>query len=44
MGAFYGPEAAELAGLFNIIVNAGPVTAPTERIELNGLFLGKKTP
>lgn len=44
MGAFYGPEAAELAGLFNIIVNAGPVTAPTERIELNGLFLGKKAP
>jgi hypothetical protein len=43
-GQFYGPGAAELAALFNIVVSGPPVPTPTERVELNGLFLGKKTP
>lgn len=44
VGAFYGPEAAELAALFNIIDFAMPNPGTNERIELNGLFLGKKAP
>lgn len=44
VGTFYGPEAAELAALFNIIDFATPIPGTNERIELNGLFLGKKAP
>jgi hypothetical protein len=43
-GQFYGPGAAELAALFNIIISEPPFPTPTERVELNGLFLAKQTP